>query len=395
MTTLAPTSIITTIAPTTPEPTTHPPTTSLTTLSPTTPLPVDRDVLLDYFKIVGPIEFGAITIQGSLGGTSLSSVDCIIELDPIEITGSFLEGELVVDGMIELGPIEITGQFYLGIGECGWVAWSDIGSLKFDINERNVAGKRPMDWAGCVYDILKLGEVVVVYGAGGVTIMKPVDIKWGMQTIHRFGIPCKLAVDGTDSEHYFIDNNFRLYKLTVAKGLELLDYSEYLLTLTNPRLHLDTAERILYICDGEYGFVYGTATGSFGEGPINVTGVGSKGGVLYVGAPAEIEIPKFQICTDIYDLGSRKPKTIQRIEIGTDLTDKLEAQVEMRYGNREQDFTKSNWVLVNPSGIAYLPAHGIEFRFRLKSPHIYEYFEVDYIKVQGVVHGVGYLDIAR
>src|SRR3990170_3057884 len=103
MTTLAPTSLFpTSLSPTTiaPSPTTHPATSSLTTLAPTTAIPVDLDPLLNTYKIVGPIELGEITIQGNL--KSLSSTDCIINLGPIEITGSFVGGILVVDGMIEL-----------------------------------------------------------------------------------------------------------------------------------------------------------------------------------------------------------------------------------------------------------------------------------------------------
>lgn len=365
-----------------------------TTLVPTTLAP-DSVVILtgDSYRQFGPIELQPITIQGQL--VSLSSTSCIIELDPLEIIGSFIEGQLVPDGMIELGPIAITGLIYIQINECNWVWWSDIGSLQFTINERNVAGKRPMDWKGCVYDILKLDEAVVVYGTNGVTMMKAVENKWGMRTVHRYGLPNKGAVDGTDKEHYFIDTKDRLHRITSEKGIELLDFSEYLSLLTSPQLRLDTAENILYICDGTYGFVFGTRTGSFGEGPINITGIGSQSSTLYVTAPAEIEIPKFHIVTDMYDLGSRKTKTIQRIEVGTDLTDELEVMVEMRRNNSDTEFFKSRWVRLNPSGIAYIPAVGVEFKFHIRAPHIYEYFEIDYIKVFGVVHGTSYLDTAQ
>lgn len=359
-----------------------------------------RDSSLDRWYTVNPI---VITL-----GVEGENQDLGLVVDPI-LAGVTILGEFVPGVGVDCDPINISivprssisygvtgggegdeeGGFTVESSRCNWVKWSKIGCLDFTIDESNVAGERPLDWHGCVYEIIQLNDTAVVYGENGVTILKPANIAWGMQTIHRLGILHKASVAGTQFEHYFIDATHRLYKLS-SEGLQLLDYQEFLELMTNPKLSLDPETGLLYICDGTYGYVYSTRSNSFGVGPVNVSGVGSQSGTLMVVGDGTIEVPKFDICTDIYDFGTRKPKTIEQIEFGTDLRYKLYAMVESKISNRGS-FMKSRWALVNPSGIAYIPCYGVEFKFNLRS-YIYEYLELDYIKVTGVIHGFSYLE---
>lgn len=343
---------------------------------------LDRTVNAEQFPLV-ELE---VTVEGDYFNKAFDAGDIEIELSN---TGSVIEGEV-----ISLEPLEIAISVS-SLGTAldnalkGWVAWSKIGSLDFTIDQTNVAGKRPMTWKGRVLDILKLGSSVVVYGEGGVSLMSPNDIRWGLQEVHPFGIVSKGAVAGNSTAHYFIDTRHKLMELSES-GPKVLDYSEFLGVLTNPILRLDEDSGFLYICDGTYGFVYSTQSQSFGSGPANLTGIGSQSGTLYTVGDGDIEIPTLYICTDIYDLGNRKPKTINTVEIGTNLATALQVMVESRaHNNRE--FIKSKWALVNPSGIAYIPCYGIEFRFHLRS-YTYEYMEIDYLKVHGVIHGFQHLD---
>jgi len=386
-TTVAPTTVTpttnapTSIAPTTAIPTTLAPTTFLT-LAPTTAYVVNPALSQEYW--VNPIEF-EIEITGEL-------LDHWINTEPIEfeieIRGSVVEGNLIDVDPLEI-ELEVRGIIYQDANKCNWVKWSKVGYLDFTIDQMQEAGERPLDWKGCIYAILKLLGKVVAYGENGVTVLTPVDVKYGMQTIHKLGLYSRYSVAGIDNEHWFVDVTGKLYSVS-SEGIKLLDYSEYLSQMSNIVLSLDTELGLLYICDGTYGFVFNTRNQSFGEGPVNVTGIGAQGGVLYVAAPEEIETIKFDIKTDIYDLGSRKPKTIQTIEFGTELTDKLQAKVDYRISNKA-GFRESGWALVNPSGIAYIPCYGVEFRFRLRS-YIYEVIELDYIKVNGILHEYSYLD---
>lgn len=334
--------------------------------------------LLNEVIVAGPIE---VTV--TLHGTILTGI--IIPVDPLEVTVSLESSYFVVQASKGWGAAVPSWM-------SNWIWWSKIGFADFTVDHTNVSGRRPMDWKGTVFEIIKLNDSVVVYGTNGVTVMKPSERHWGMHTISKIGIANKGAAIGTDDEHYFVDQKNVLWKLS-GKGLERLDYSEYLEQMTTHILTLDLELGLLYICDGTIGFVYSTGTGSLGLGPAVITGLGVQDDLLYVAASDEILYPKFHICTDIYDLGTRKPKTIEQIEVGTELTNDLKVKVETRTRNKA-NFFSTPWKLVNPSGIAYLPVYGIEFKFHLKS-YIREYIELDYIKVSGVIHGAEYLDVYR
>jgi hypothetical protein len=382
-TTAAPTTLLSTLAPTTVEDiviTCDPitiiifPAASRGT-SPSASRNTDLDVTLqsDSYEL-------SISIHGELISTSIA-----LDYIPIEIS---IEGRLAGDILISAGyvPIElsIVGGPTAQPGFENWVAWSRIGYLDFELHEDNEAGRMPLDWRGEVWEIIKLGNLsAVAYGDNGVTILSPKGNAYGKATIHRIGILCKESVVGNEREHFFVDKTSRLYRLT-EQGLEMLDYSEYLSMMINPRLTMDSLDRILYISDGFRGYVYGVDSKSFGEGPKNITGFGTVNGTKYVASTGAITIPKFNICTDIYDLGTRKPKTINKIEIGTDLTDDLKAMVESRRSIKDS-FIESRWVLVNPSGIAIIPCYGVEFKFHIKS-YKREYLEIDYLKIHGHIH---------
>lgn len=264
-----------------------------------------------------------------------------------------------------------------------WVAWSNIGQLNFTINKSNVAGERPFDWKGWCRTLKKHKGKVVAYGQNGVSVLTPSGVNYGMDTIHRIGTKGKNAVAGNEDIHFFIDKKGRLY--SYDGNLEKLDYSEYLNSLTSDVvMSYDVESDLVYICDGVIGFVFSPYDKSLGAGPINITGIGSQDGTLYPVAPATITTPNFEICTDIYDLGSRNSKTIQSVEFGTDTDKTLYGAIDYRK-EISAAFSSSPWKIVHGSGVLWQTAIGREFRFKLKTTE-YEYLELDYIKVNGVIH---------
>jgi hypothetical protein len=329
---------------------------------------------------------GVIVFTTSITGAWLNKT---VFASPINLTLSQV-GTYVSGVIISSSPISVTIRFNPFVGiiterlKTNWLKWSNIGNLDFTINKTNVAGERPLDWKGWIYAIRKLGSKVVVYGQNGVTVLTPAEKYYGMHTIYRVGLKGKGAIAGDDSVHYFVDNLGQLFRF--SEGLEKLDYSEYLSPmLSGLILSWDAANNLLYICDGSRGYVYSQDTGSLGAGPINVTGIDSQTGHLYVTSPATIEIPVFEICTDIYDLGSRRGKNIYSIEVGTDLTENLETAIEYRL-SQSADFISTNWHAVDRRGFVYIPCYGKEFRFKFRLNSItYSYFEIDYITVNGEV----------
>ena len=384
-----------------------------TTLSPTT-IP-DTEITCQPIEI-GPISLrSAISLSPARGRDT--TLDASFEVGPIEITVSqegYCQNIGISDNQISLS-IDIGGSLKVGViiscdtipisvsiihkyidfplaQKSNWVAWSKIGIADFTIDHSNVAGERPLDWPGMVYQVIKLGDSVIAYGSNGITIMSPKDVYWGIKTIRRIGLKYELSVCGNDYDHFFVDAYNKLCHLSQS-GLEVLDYSEYLKLLVNPVVSIDWDLGLVYICDESLGFIYNMKTRSFGSGPSGITGFGLLDGERLVVSPVDISTPKFSICTDIYDFGTRKPKTIQDIELGTDLTNKLRVSIDSRISNKD-DFRQSRWVLVNPSGIAHIPCYGIEFRIRVKSD-IYEYLGLDYIKVSGILHQFDYLNAVQ
>lgn len=378
----------TTITPTTLEPTTvYPTTLEPTTSGPTTAPPhFPRNPDLDFTIFCKPLEI-ELSIEGS-------QFNVCIDRGPIEMVLDFKTTHPVLGVVVNCKPIEIVivpSFTYLTIESMkkNWVKWSKIGYLDFTIDHSNVAGERPVDWKGWVYAIKKLGNKIVVYGENGVTVLELKDVNVGMTTIYRVGVANSGAVAGDDGIHFFVDKSYKLFKLEAK--LTLLDYSEFISQLSSPIiLSYDKLKELLYICDGTQGFVYGVRTESFGEGPPNITGIDSQSGTIYVAAPGPVVTPKFEICTDIYDFGTRKPKTIEVVEIGSNLTEDLYASVEYRTSYKD-DFKQIDWFLVNPNGKSYPKCYGVEFRFPFKS-FISEYFEIDYIKIKGFIHGYSPLD---
>jgi len=269
-----------------------------------------------------------------------------------------------------------------------FVQWSDIGHLDFTIGRDNVAGERPLDWAGWIYKTKKLNDKVVAYGENGVSILTPSDRFYGLKTVHRLGLLSQHAMTGTDDAHYFIDKIGQLWQF--KESLELLDYSEFLSLMTNPVMSYDTENNLVYICDGTYGYIYSPKDKSLGKGPANVTGIGVKDGTIYIASPGAVATPAFEVCTDIYDMGTRKFKTVRSIEVGTDLVNLMEATIDYRVSNKVA-FSTLDWTPVTLEGVAHIYCYGLEFRFRLRV-QTYEYFELDYLKINGLIHNYSYTE---
>ena len=294
------------------------------------------------------------------------------------------------------------GDLLLEGTKSNWIKWSKIGTADFTIWKDNVAGEKPVDWKGSIYAIKKLLNKMVVYGENGVSYLLPVEKYFDTLTIHRLGLKGRDAVAGDEKVHYFVDTAGQLWELGEVKEVLvsggslrsekiLLDYSEYLTSMgSNIVLSWDAQNSLLYICDGTLGYVYSPISGSLGKGPVNVTGVSSQDKVSYIVSPGTIVIPMFEICTDIYDMGSRKNKTIHSVEVGTDMTYDLWLSMDYRLSELA-NFISLGWNKVNPNGVANILCFGIEFRFKLKKT-TYEYFEIDYIKINGVIHDYSYID---
>ena len=259
------------------------------------------------------------------------------------------------------------------------IKWSDIGNLDFSINVSNVAGERYMSWGGAVYAIKKLGKSLIVYGSNGISLMYPYETSWGLLDISPLGITSQQAVAGNDKIHFFITPDGSLWKL--EKEPEKIGYQEYLNSMNSPVLTMDVEKQLLYICDGTLGYVYNILDNCLGSGPTTISGFGYSQGVSYFGGSSNIEIPSFELWTDIIDFGTREMKTLHSISFGINIEIDLQASLEFRR-NKSLDFTRLPWQTVSPKGDTFILCHGQEFRVGMKT-NSYESFEIDYIQIDG------------
>jgi len=343
-------------------------------LYPPTPVDYSKQITVSWYVVGDGITAGS---EGSFAPNLSGNTSNIT-------AGSFgvnLGSTLVTDNTSNI-TVNSWGEVVLPGVRTSWVKWSDIGSLDFTIGRANIAGEMPLDWAGRVNNLRKLDGKVIAYGENGVSVLTPAGNLYGLSTIHKTGLKSRHSVAGTDFIHYFIDNTGCLYSL--SDELKVLDYREYLSVMSSPVLSLDQRNNLLYICDGTYGFIYSPDSKSMGSGPVNVTGFSSQGGVDYPSAPAAITTPTFEICTDIFDFGTRKTKTVYSLEFGTDLSGQLLAAIDYRKRTNDR-FQSTQWKAVDANGSVEILCRGIEFRPKAKLNN-YEYFELDYITVKGVTH---------
>ena len=335
------------------------------------PINTDLTISFNWFNqedslVISSLGNFAPTLKWGESGLTVSS------------TSLFVIAKTITDNSTHLGVGTSANIYFLPLQQ-NWIKWSDIGNLDFTIGLSNVAGERPMDWPGQVYKIKKLGTNVVVYGANGISLLTPHDVSYGLTNISKIGLKGRNAIIGDSLSHFFISSLGDLYKFDTQ--LQKLGYQEYLAPMNSPVLSYDERTKIIYICDGNLGYVYATENGSFGIGPPNITGIGYQDDQSYVATPSTVSIPIFEIWTDIIDFGTRGAKTLYSIEFGVDATEPLQAAFEFRV-DKSQSFSRTHWAPVSPAGISHIFCHGIEFRVGVRA-NSYTYLELDSLSIEG------------
>jgi len=374
----------------------------LYTLGPAVSPNPDLDVTFDCLgnDSSGTPNVGITQITVSASGSNINNT-IILTIADINLTavGSGVSGlQIEIDSTVaDIVISALSDGAYLIASEENFIQWSKIGTLDFTIDNSNIAGKRPMPWAGAVYQVIKIPTGAIVYGANGITAITPIQNErsrydesipeahtYSPQGIYDTGIKGKHSVVEAGPVQYCIDVNGYFCKVS-TEGINIMDFSEYFSALTtNTVMSFDKVNNIIYICDGIIGFSYNIKSNSLGSGPTNITGIGYKNNDSYFMASNNITIPAFEITSDIFDFETTRSKTIHSVEIGTDVGNILSIAFDYRK-TKSESFSTTPWAVVNPKGQAYLPCYGKEFRLKIRI-NTYELFNIDWIKIHGDIN---------
>lgn len=305
---------------------------------------------------------------------------------------NFIIPEIVASGPSRFG-FKVSFDFILEHPNENSIAWSNIGELDFTVGQDNVAGNMPIDSKGYVLAIEQLAtsNLIYVYSENGIAQISPKGVYYSRKEISNLGVKSKHSVVNTGDTQYFISTNNNLYRINSDSSVTLLGYSEFLISLIDPVMSYDNFNKYIYICDGTNGFIYSVDSDCLTVGPPNVTSIHYRDDEFIVGAPADIVIPDFILVTDVYDMGTKKEKTIFEFIVNSSDPTGLELSIDYKI-LMDEEFVTLPYVDVGPFGVVKRPCFGREFRFRVKGTGVAETFKIESITVNGVIHGFSFLD---
>ena len=96
------------------------------------------------------------------------------------------------------------------LSESGNKTWANVKEAVLTLVHTGQLNMALMSWRGEIYDIRGLGDNLVVYGSGGVTML---SFDGSRREILRYGVGGKSFISTNDSTHFFIDVDNILWRL--------------------------------------------------------------------------------------------------------------------------------------------------------------------------------------
>ena len=261
---------------------------------------------------------------------------------------------------------QIVGGNISGWEDCdvNYVAWSDIGSAEFYPGLRNEAGYAPMSWNGAVLRVMELGDLVVVYGENGISLLKPAQQFMAIKELDLPGIPVAGAVGGSNRGHVFVDYSGELWMLGPDGKPKNLGYGEFIQEMDAGELVVsyNPQQNEYYISDGSTTYVLGK--NGLCQSHQLVSSVVFDRGMLYGTWESDNDTGAY-VTTDVLDFGQRAFKTLATLSFGCSSASDMWGSVEWRSDVRGS-FTQSGWQWVNPTGFVtpMITAHDFKLAFK-------------------------------
>lgn len=250
------------------------------------------------------------------------------------------------------------------------IAWSGVGTFDFRIDKVTTAGyahtSEGQGGDGIVWKVRQLGTKLMCYGSNGVYTMTPISAPasgWTSPLNLNHLPPLHVnAIAGSMGEHYYIDINLDLWRLT-AEGVDKLSYKEFLQTLTASDIIMVYEEKRnrLYISDGRKSYVL-TNKGMY-ECHQCVTSIGYNRQTLG-GFFLDTEDYRGSLVTNTFDFFSRGFKSIQGLELGMHAEEDVRAFIN--YGSNGSALTASVMKKVTPDGFVAPIIAGVDLQIGIE-----------------------------
>lgn len=265
-----------------------------------------------------------------------------------------------------------------GLSSCS-VAWSGIGNNIFNPDSDPSAGFMQMPWAhyheAQVYKVIRLGNVVRVYGDNGIADLVPAEVEdsvtFGTRAMAKYGIISSEAVAGDDLTHVFINQHYDLC-LSTEKEVKVLGYRKHLEQLDVDLgiiITHDNTKNRFYISDGVLSFVF-TEHGLYSTDQCT-TSIGRLNGNL-IGFTFSNGDNGVYLTTTPADFGNQGMKTIEAVEVGVDysITDNhdLSMAIDAKY-SYNKDFITLPWEAINELGVTTQKVTAREFKINLRGTY--------------------------
>lgn len=263
---------------------------------------------------------------------------------------------------------DLNGQLILGAANgSNHVTWSKIGEVSFVLDRMNTAGWIPMEWAGTVWDVRRLGAGVLVSGSGGVTILTPVvepTATFAMRTLLSFGIAGRYAIGGDDNICLVVSETGRLWTIDNELRVQEIGFEDYIseLSIDNIVVTYDQLAGDFFISDGTICYILSRAGMSTSN--ICPTGVWHYGGAL-VSALKIASGTGIEITTNPQDFHLRALKTVQVVEIDA-LGSGYSLTMTSRMSPGGSQYALAD-LPINTQNVCTNKLAGIEFQFAVKN----------------------------
>lgn len=278
------------------------------------------------------------------------------------------------------------------------IAWSRIGEVNptyiftppyIDLTTANqvdkgTSGNYRIGPNSVPYRILPLGKAVIVYCKDKVFAMIPIVEPvptFAIVPIHSFGVAGTWLIDGDEFEHAYVDSSGRLWRMKADLKPELLDYREFMNTMTMANIVVSKNINYgdYYISDGTKCYLltpYGLT--QWFQYPTSI--VYEDANKRLIGPISVSSDLSASIATDVLDFGVRALKTITVLEMGA-TGQVMTGNVDYKYKVTDAAFTASRLKTASNFGVITPIVSGTEFRLRVKGAD-YTKFDLDYLTVR-------------